>query len=80
MTDRIVATLTKNATEDLRITITEYYQGKPLLDLRVFTKYRTTGEVGPTKKGVTVKVELLPDLLAALRHAEAEARKMGLLS
>ena len=76
MTDRTVATLTKNATEELRVTLTEY-QGKPLLDLRVFTTYRTTGEVGPTKKGVTIKVELLPDLIAALRQAEGEARKLG---
>ncbi|AIB15794.1 hypothetical protein ABAZ39_28455 (plasmid) [Azospirillum argentinense] len=77
-TDTIVATIPKNATEELRVTLTSY-NGHPLVDLRLFTEYRSTGEIGPTRKGLTVSVALLPQIIAGLQDAEAEARQRGLL-
>ena len=37
------------------------------------------GERRPTRKGLCLRVERLPELLEALRKAEEEARKAGLL-
>ena len=34
----------------------------------------------PGRNGLTLKVELLPELVSALREAETEARSAGLLS
>jgi hypothetical protein len=73
---RIIAELPKNAAEVLRVTL-DTYQGKPIADMRVFTAYKSTGEMGPTKKGVTIRAEQLPELVRALAKAEAEARALG---
>ena len=64
----LIAVMQKNALEEIRVTL-ERYQGKRLCDIRVYTEYRTTGETGPTKKGVTVRIEQLPELIAALQRA-----------
>ncbi len=73
---RIIAELPKNATEVVRVTL-DTYQSKPIADVRVFTEYKTTGELGPTRKGVTIRAEQLPELVRALAKAEAEARALG---
>lgn len=78
MSAHVVATLQKNAIEEVHVTLDEY-NGAQLIDIRVFTQYRTTGEIGPTKKGVSLKLELLPQLVEALRQAETKARSQGLL-
>lgn len=74
-----IATVAKNATEEIRVGLTEF-NGKPLCDFRIFTEYRATGETGPTKKGVTFAVALLPQIIEALQDAEAEALRQGLLT
>lgn len=77
-TDTVIATLRKNAAEDVRVALTEY-RGHPLVDLRIFAEYQSTGEVGPTKKGLTFSPSMLPGLIEALQAAEAESRRRGLL-
>lgn len=77
-TDTHVCTVPKNATEEIRIGLTEY-NGKPLCDFRVFAEYRSTGATGPTKKGVTFAVALLPQIIEGLQDAQAEAQRLGLL-
>lgn len=56
----------KNATEEIRVYLNEY-RGHTYVDIRVFVNY--SGRFAPTKKGITVKPELLPELLAALDQA-----------
>lgn len=73
---RIIAELPKNAVETVRVSL-DTFQGKPVADVRVFAEYRSTGQVGPTKKGVTIRAEQLPELVRALARAEAEARALG---
>ena len=73
---RIIAQLPKNAVETIRVSL-DTFQGKPVADVRVFTEYKATGELGPTKKGVTIRAEQLPELVRALARAEAEARALG---
>lgn len=65
---KILATIPRNATEQLQISINSYKE-KKYLDLRI---YYTTDDGGtwlPTKKGVTVS----PDNLLTLKEAVEEA-------
>lgn len=73
---RIIAELPKNALEVVRVAL-DTFQGKPVADVRVFTTYKVTGAMGPTRKGVTIRAEQLPELVRALSKAEAEARTLG---
>ena len=73
-----IATLRKNSTEEIRVGLDEY-KGHDLISLRVWADPYAGDERVPTKKGLSVNVRLLPELIAALREAEALAREAGLL-
>ena len=65
---KLLATIPRNATEQIQISINSY-KNKQYLDLRV---YYTTDDGGtwlPTKKGVTIS----PENLVALKDAVEEA-------
>ena len=67
--------------QEIRVGLGEF-KGHHLLSFRIFTdpyEDHAQGRV-PTKKGVTCRVDLLPDLIAALGEAQAVARAEGLLS
>ena len=49
------------------------------LDVRVWSEPYSGDEYVATKKGVCAKVKLLQALIAALREAEAETRRRGLI-
>ena len=70
MSENILATIDRSATEQLQIAIKEY-KGKKYLDLRIF--YTTDDGVTwlPTKKGVTCS----PDNLETLKDAVESAIK-----
>lgn len=75
----VIAVLPKNRREALRIAL-DHYRGTDLVDLRVVVELsETSGLATPTRKGLAVRVEMLPDLIAALAQAEAKARELGLL-
>jgi hypothetical protein len=78
MTDRIIATITKNAREQVRITLGQF-NGRDILNLRVWFQ-SDGGEWRPSNKGIACKVELLPQLAAALTEAERQARAGGLIA
>lgn len=73
-----IATVRKNAAEEVRISLSEFH-GTPLVDLRVFADFKGEGERQATRKGVSLKVERLPDLIEALDRALEEARRRGLV-
>lgn len=73
----IIASIPKNSREEVRIELTEY-KGHRLLACRVWAT-NAEGHV-PTPKGITLKVGLLPAILKALKEAEQEAERQGLLS
>jgi len=52
----------KNSRETIRIHVQEY-KGTVFLSLREFYKHPATGELRPTKNGITVKPELYAELL-----------------
>lgn len=76
----VIWTLPLGSAAELRLSL-DSFNGKARADLRTWADYQA-GPVltrGPTKKGVSVPVEALPALVAAVVEAEAVARSSGLL-
>ena len=57
----------KNNLDTIRVT-PKVYGGYELIDVRIFTRL-TTGELVPTKKGISINVEKVPELINALTWA-----------
>ncbi len=67
-----IAVIKKNRAEDIRVELTEY-RGHDLIDIRVCATAGATGQRVATRKGLTLNVAFLPDLIAALQRAAARA-------
>jgi hypothetical protein len=74
-----VAAVEKNASEQVRVILDEF-KGTRLVDMRVFATFSAASVSMPTKKGLSLRVALIPALIAALSQAHAEAQAMGWLS
>lgn len=74
----IIGEFAKNATETVIVRLVPYH-GVETVDVRAWADYSDSGERKPTKKGIAIRVALLPELIALLRKAEIEARRRGLL-
>ena len=75
-----IRTIPKNGREEIRVALDEFKAKDTTYDMisvRVF--YEDGGEYHPGRNGLNVRIELLPAIVAALRDAETEARKAGLL-
>lgn len=66
--DEVVAQFEKNATEVLRISLTEF-RGHQLIDARIYYS-DDEGQYRPTKKGVSLAVGLYPELKKAILALE----------
>jgi hypothetical protein len=78
--EKTVSVIPKSGTEEVRVDLSEY-RGHDLVSIRIYANYDSADEPKrPTKKGVTLKVEKLPELIAALQQAKTDARAAGLLS
>ena len=77
--DKTIATITKNAREQINVGFNEF-SGHQLCHVRVYAEHRDTGELVPTKKGITFKLELLPEIIDALKTALSEAQAAGLIT
>lgn len=75
----IIATIPKNGRESVRIALDQFH-GIDLVDIRVLLHGDDGAEPQLTKKGVSLRLAKLPALIAALRDAEVEARRRGLLT
>ena len=67
--DKTVATFQKNKFQEIRIGIREF-KGNDLVDIRTWTMTQGANEMVPTAKGVTINVQLLPQLKKALEDVE----------
>lgn len=67
--DKTVATFQKNKFQEVRIGIREF-KGNDLVDIRTWTMTQGATEMVPTAKGVTINVQLLPELKKALDEVE----------
>lgn len=74
----VIADLPKNQSETLRVQLVTFNRHH-LCDVRAFVKYDITGEMGPSKKGVSLKVDQLDALIGALTEARAKAQGLGWL-
>lgn len=73
-----IATIPKNATEEVRVSIDEY-MNRDLVSVRVWCDPYSGDTRVPTKKGLSVAIGKLPQLIEALQQAESAAREAGLL-
>ena len=74
-----VATIRKNAEEQVRVSIEEFH-GFILVDVRIFSAFTAAKVPMATKRGVSINVAMLPDLVAALQAAEVKACALGLIA
>jgi len=75
--DEPIAIIPKNSLEEIRIDLSEF-KGNNLVSARVYYD-AGNDDWRPTKKGLTIKVSLLPDLLKGLQKAIEQAQKSGWL-
>lgn len=58
----------KNSRETIRVAPTRF-QGHDLVDIRIFAPDRETRELMPTKKGISLNVDTIPELIDVLTWA-----------
>jgi hypothetical protein len=77
MDNKIINIFNKNAREKVRVMLTTY-QGRDLIDVRSCVE----GEGGtliPTRKGITMSIDLIKTLKESLEKATDELKSMNLL-
>ncbi len=77
MEEQLIGSIEKNQIEEIRVRLVEFHD-RPFIDIRVFATMDATGK-GPTRKGVAVRPDLIPELREILEHAETVARAAELL-
>ena len=65
-----ISVLDTGKTQEIRIRRT-HWKGRDYIDVRLFVAKDATGERIPTRKGVTLAPDLLPDLIDALEAARS---------
>ena len=65
---RLITEFKKNDQEMLKVQL-QTFRGQEYVDVRAWIHDEKSGEWKPTPKGLTVHVELLPELIAALEKA-----------
>lgn len=73
--NKLVYSFPKNSLEEVRARITEY-KGHRLIDIRSWVENKEGGRVA-TKKGITLSVELLPELRKAISELERVLEEGG---
>ena len=71
----LIHSFSKNESEEIRLSLREY-KARHYLDLRLF--FLPTGEnsMAPSKKGITIAVEFLPELKRGFLKLEEEVRQL----
>lgn len=65
--DNVICEIEKNVRENIRSTLT-VFKGRELLDVRVYVKNKD-GELVPTKKGITLRLDTWREILPVLQNA-----------
>ena len=66
--DELIAQFEKNATEVVRVSLTEF-RGRKLIDLRVYYT-DDEGEYRPTRKGISISVDGYPEFRNAIARLD----------
>lgn len=67
--DKVVATFKRNPTEEVRAGIKEF-KGRRYIDLRIYYM-DDQGEWKPTRKGISLSTDFMPELKDAVSQIEA---------
>lgn len=62
---QLIGEIAKNRRDTVRVT-QRTFKGYDLIDIRVWYEDSNTGELKPSPKGISLKLELLPELLEVL--------------
>ena len=73
----VVGSFPKNNREEVRVTLSKY-KGYDLVGVRQWFRSEND-EPRPSKSGVTIRVELLPELLQLIQQAKDTAVEKGIL-
>ena len=73
--NQTIAEFEKNSSEVVRISLSEF-KGHSYVDIRIFYE-DDEGEWRPTKKGVTVSVDLVDELLEAVKKVYGVLQQKG---
>lgn len=73
----VVGSFPKNNREEVRVTLSKY-KGYDLVGVRQWFR-NDNDEPRPSKSGVTIRVELLPELLQLIQRAKDTAVEKGIL-
>ena len=65
-----IAIIPKTSIDEIRVMWSEY-KGRRYLDIRVYIDIDGKSERVPTKKGVTLRPDLIPELIKALESARS---------
>ena len=76
--DKTVFTFKKNKFQEVRVGIREY-KGNDLVDIRTWTMTQGSEEMVPTAKGVSININLLPDLKKAIEIVEQELKQNAMM-
>ena len=76
--DKTVFTFKKNKFQEVRVGIREY-KGNDLVDIWTWTMTQGSEEMVPTAKGVSININLLPDLKKALEVVEQELKQNAMM-
>ena len=71
-----IAIIPKNSMDEIRVMWSEY-KGHRYLDIRVYTEAEGKADKVPTKKGVTLRPDLIPELIEALEGVLADPGQPG---
>ncbi|MFQ5703732.1 MAG: transcriptional coactivator p15/PC4 family protein [Gemmatimonadales bacterium] len=75
--DIVVGSFPKNNREEVRVTLSKF-KGYDLVGVRQWFK-NDNDEARPSKSGVTIRVDLLPELLNLIQQAQDIAVEKGIL-
>lgn len=74
----ITVAIVEKGNDEVRVTI-DRYMDTPTIDVRIFTPFTMAQVPMPTKRGVTLAIGRLPEVVRALQDAEKRARELGLI-
>lgn len=74
--DKLISKFRKNTLEEIQVRVHEY-QGRELVDIRIYAGPRGQ-ETTPTKKGVSIPVELFGELRDAIEMVQDVLEDEGL--
>jgi fumarate hydratase class II len=76
--DKTVFVFQKNKFQEVRVGVREY-KGNDLIDIRTWTMTQGSNDMVPTAKGVSININLLPELKKSLELVEKELKDNNMI-